>query len=100
MLEPRTRIIVGAPPFLADERVLDADVRITAHRFTLSARAYGRILRVARTIVDLAGAKDLTVHHVSEALIFRQLDGEGLDTRASPIRYSSGPEARPGLGVH
>jgi magnesium chelatase family protein len=75
-------------------------LHFTAHRFNLSARAYGRILRVARTIADLANAKDVTVHHVSESLLFRQLDGEGLDTRAGPIPYASPPEARPGTGIH
>jgi toxin ParE1/3/4 len=36
-----------------------------------------RILHVARTLADLAGSDALTVHHVSEALLFRQLDVEG-----------------------
>ena len=41
-----------------------------------SARAYGRILKVARTIADLEGAKDMGVAHVSEALQYRTLDRE------------------------
>ena len=55
-----------------------------ARRLNLSARAYGRILRVARTIADLAAGYAVTVHHVSEALLFRQLDADGLDSSHTP----------------
>ena len=40
----------------------------------LRARAYDRILKVARTIADLAGAPRLAMEHVSEAVQFRSLD--------------------------
>ena len=43
-------------------------------RFALSARAYQRVLRVARTIADLAGAETITPPHIAEALGLRTLD--------------------------
>jgi len=43
-------------------------------KFRLSARAYQRVLRVARTIADLAGENSITAPQVAEALSLRQLD--------------------------
>jgi magnesium chelatase family protein len=43
-------------------------------RLALSARAYHRVLRVARTIADLAGSECIAAAHVAEAVTLRQLD--------------------------
>lgn len=42
----------------------------------LSARAYDRILKVARTIADLAGATDISAPHLMEAISYRNIDRE------------------------
>lgn len=44
-----------------------------AEKFNLSARGYHRILKVARTIADLAGEESVHLPHVSEALSFRRI---------------------------
>ena len=40
----------------------------------MSARAYDRILKVARTIADLEGTADVLDHHIMEAIASRKLD--------------------------
>jgi magnesium chelatase family protein len=51
----------------------DALLRRAVERLALSARAYHRVLRVARTIADLAGEHEIGVAHVSEAIQYRSL---------------------------
>jgi magnesium chelatase family protein len=51
-------------------RLLEAAI----DKLGLSARAFNRILRIARTIADLEQATDIAAHHVSEAIQYRSLD--------------------------
>ncbi len=58
--------------------VLDADcqemMRLAMDRLGLSARAYDRVIKVARTIADLANSQAITAEHLAEALTYRSLD--------------------------
>lgn len=49
-----------------------AFLKLATQQLSLSARAFHRILKVARTIADLAGAETLTAAHVAEAVQYRQ----------------------------
>ena len=59
-------------PDTAGEKLLENAMQ----RLGLSARAYTRILKVARTIADLAGEKDITGAHIAQAIQYRALDRE------------------------
>jgi magnesium chelatase family protein len=49
-------------------------LELAIDKFGLSARAYTRILKVARTIADLEGQEDIKPAHLSEAIQYRTLD--------------------------
>ncbi|MFC2173946.1 magnesium chelatase, partial [Acidobacteriota bacterium] len=49
-------------------------LELAFNKLSLSARAYHRILRVARTIADLEGHNDIALAHISEAIGYRTLD--------------------------
>ena len=65
-------------PMLNEFCVLKEDaksiLKMVFEKYALSARAYSRILKVARTIADLAGSKDICVEHVAEAVQYKLLD--------------------------
>jgi magnesium chelatase family protein len=58
----------------ATDRDGDQLLRHALARLLLSARAYHRVLRVARSIADLAGKSTIAAEHIAEAIQYRRLD--------------------------
>ena len=72
------------PKLITKYAVLDetslAMLKTAMTRFDLSARAYDRILKVARTIADLEGCENIQFQHIAEAIGYRNLDRESWGT--------------------
>jgi magnesium chelatase family protein len=63
---------VAKPDPAGQKLLMDA-----AERIRLTARGYHRVLRVARTIADIAGAEAVTRTHVGEAISYRRISHAG-----------------------
>ncbi len=57
----------------ADRQLLERAIE----QLGLSARAYHRVLKLARTIADLEASEQITTHHLTEAINYRRLDRKG-----------------------
>ena len=60
-------------PDAAGQALLDAAFK----KLGMTARSYDRILRLARTIADLAGEEHISAGHIAEAIQYRSMDRDG-----------------------
>lgn len=89
------RVIAPGARLLPDARAL---LLRAADRLALSARAYHRVLRVARTMADLDAEEAVHAMHVAEALRFRPVDSEQVAaTTEPPGGVVDGPVSRDGV---
>jgi predicted ATPase with chaperone activity len=70
-------LIMGELSLDVDLQPIKGALPIAMEKLDLSARAYDRILKVARTIADLKTAKNISTEHIAEVIEYRSLDREG-----------------------
>jgi magnesium chelatase family protein len=73
--------------FCALDQPSETLLRSAITRLGLSARAYHRVLKIARTIADLGGVESLAAAHVAEAIQYRSLDRGA----SAPVMHSAPP---------
>jgi len=59
--------------YCAPDAAGEALLRQAIARFNLSARAYHRVLKVARSVADLAGSERIATQHIAETIQYRRL---------------------------
>jgi len=70
-----TRLTVkGIDKYCAPDAQGEALLKQAISRLNFSARAYHRVLKVARTIADLSGSAGISSAHIAEAVQYRRLD--------------------------